>query len=83
MYNSLFPLQTKMSSNIKSNYLFKVILPLNEDILHFTLVFINFHLNHKYILINDELQYDFDLIPSKHSDVSGYTLADISNSRHL
>jgi len=56
---------------------FKVILPLNESILPYTLVFIKFHLNHKYILINDKLQYDLDLISSKHWDVTGYTFANI------
>jgi len=35
------------------------------------------YLNYKYILINDKLQYDFDLISSKHLDVTGYTFANI------
>jgi hypothetical protein len=37
----------------------KVIFPLNDDILPYILVLINFHLNHNYILIDDELLYNF------------------------
>ena len=43
----------------------------------YTLVFIKVHLNYKYILINDKLQYDVDLISSKHWGVTGYTFANI------
>ena len=61
------------------NYLLllKVILPLNESIKPYTLVFINLQLNQKFILINDKLQYDLDLISSKHWGVTGYTFANI------
>ena len=63
----------RIVDNLKFEFqklLFKVILPLNESILPYTLVFIKFHLNHRYILINDNLQYDLDLISSKHWDVT-------------
>ena len=61
----------------------KVILPLNKSIYTHNLFFIKFHLNHKYILINDKLQYDLELISSKHWDKTEYTCANISNSSRL
>jgi len=39
--------------------------------------YLTVHLNHKYILVNDKLQYNFDFISSKHWDVTGYTIANI------
>ena len=62
---------------------FKVILPLNKSIYTHNLVFIKFHLNHKNILINDKLQYDLELISSKHWDKTEYSFANISNSSRL
>jgi len=62
---------------------FKVILPLNKSIKPHYLVFIKIHLNHKYILKNDKLQYDLELISSKQWDVTEYLFAYISNSSRL
>ena len=33
--------------------------------------------------MNDKLQYDLEMISSKHSDVTEYTFANISNSSRL
>jgi len=59
------------------NYNYLSYITVEREHLTIHLSFHKNYLNHKYILINDKLQYDLDLISSKHWDVTGYTFANI------